>query len=326
LDLDWVQQTYPSIYAQGYVKFFIGDTMKTAVATTPAAFKLNGFNINPCNVWAPVTSATSNPPTTNSAQACFPLRWGYFVFPNNDVTLPAVTPFFLSGAQAIKLINTGTALDGSNGDQVNHLEVYPQEFSPAPTFAQVTHRMPMVFNGATAFNGFSFPTDLFNVNPPYMFPFYQVNVAANPNPASIFNATYDTATDANGKIVINGHSGVYRVPYNSVVQVELVTAGQHPFHLHGHKFWVIGSTDEALYNNHLQRDTVTTGGFGGTTIFRFIANNPGVQAMHCHIDWHMTIGLMSLLEEAPDKLAATGISIPADNLAACSLNSSPFDV
>jgi len=88
----------------------------------------------------------------------------------------------------------------------------------------------------------------------------------------------------------------------------------------------MGSTDGLLYNNYVQRDTVTTGGFGGTTIIRFIANNPGVQAMHCHIDWHMTTGLMALLEEAPDKLSATGISIPQDNIEACASNTAPFDV
>jgi hypothetical protein len=326
LDLDFVKLVYPAVYAQGFVKFYLADAVKAAVANTPAAFVLNGLNINPCSVWGPVTSATSNPPTTSTGQACLPVRWGYFIFPNNDLTLPNVAPFFVSGALARDLIRTGYALDSTNGVHVNHLDVYPQRFNPAPNYAQVTHRLVLVFNGATAFNGFSFPETLFDVNPPYMFPFYKVNVTANPHQATVFNTTFDTVTDADGKILITGSSGVYKVPYNSIVQVELITGGSHPFHLHGHKFWVIGGDAGTLYNNYIQRDVVTTGGFGGKTIFRFIANNPGVQAMHCHIDWHMTLGLMALLEEAPDKLAQTGISIPEDNIQACRQQSSPYAV
>ena len=66
--------------------------------------------------------------------------------------------------------------------------------------------------------------------------------------------------------------------------------GNHPFHLHGHKFWVLGQGNgyfdvDTGYKtirtrNPLRRDTVTVEAFGWVLI-RFVADNPGIWAMHC---------------------------------------------
>lgn len=66
--------------------------------------------------------------------------------------------------------------------------------------------------------------------------------------------------------------------------------GNHPFHLHGHKFWVLGQGNgyfdvDTHYKtvqtrNPLRRDTVTVEAFGWVLI-RFVADNPGMWAMHC---------------------------------------------
>ncbi|KIJ32230.1 multicopper oxidase, partial [Sphaerobolus stellatus SS14] len=61
----------------------------------------------------------------------------------------------------------------------------------------------------------------------------------------------------------------------------------HPFHLHGHAFHVIQSSDGGAPNfiNPPVRDVIGVGG-GGVRI-RFRADNPGPWFLHCHIDWHL---------------------------------------
>ena len=37
----------------------------------------------------------------------------------------------------------------------------------------------------------------------------------------------------------------------------------------------------------------------GHTVIRFVADNPGVWFIHCHIDWHSIAGLAATIVEAP---------------------------
>jgi FtsP/CotA-like multicopper oxidase with cupredoxin domain len=75
--------------------------------------------------------------------------------------------------------------------------------------------------------------------------------------------------------------------------------GTHPFHLHGYKFFVLaqghGYPPANLHNtlnltNPLRRDTASLKAFGWLLI-RFVADNVGVWAFHCHIGWHNEAGL-----------------------------------
>lgn len=65
---------------------------------------------------------------------------------------------------------------------------------------------------------------------------------------------------------------------------------QHPFHLHGHRFWVLGRGTGGNYNasahaaglntaNPSYRDTVTIAA-GGWAYLRFVADNPGIWCVH----------------------------------------------
>eukprot|EP01024_Parvocaulis_polyphysoides_P038918 TRINITY_DN3513_c0_g2_i10.p1 TRINITY_DN3513_c0_g2~~TRINITY_DN3513_c0_g2_i10.p1 ORF type:complete len:585 (-),score=72.36 TRINITY_DN3513_c0_g2_i10:612-2366(-) len=94
---------------------------------------------------------------------------------------------------------------------------------------------------------------------------------------------------------------------------------QHPWHLHGYSFYVLGhgvgefsyeqNGEELNLVNPVQRDTVTVypskDGVmlmseepvgvpdltaSGWTLIRFRANNPGVWNMHCHLTWHFFYG------------------------------------
>ncbi|KAG0369235.1 hypothetical protein BGZ54_010522 [Gamsiella multidivaricata] len=69
--------------------------------------------------------------------------------------------------------------------------------------------------------------------------------------------------------------------------------------------------------NPLRRDTVTLQTYG-YTVLRFINDNPGMWAFHCHIDWHMQAGLMMQFLSLPSAVKA--FKIPPELKAMCSAN------
>jgi len=98
------------------------------------------------------------------------------------------------------------------------------------------------------------------------------------------------------------------VPYNAVVDIFFnnTDTGEHPLHFHGHKFWIIATSDypeaEYLYvDNYLRRDIVSVPAQGWAKI-RFVANNPGVWLLHSCITWHLNAGFSSKVIEAPVEL------------------------
>ncbi|CAG8685777.1 2839_t:CDS:2, partial [Dentiscutata erythropus] len=99
--------------------------------------------------------------------------------------------------------------------------------------------------------------------------------------------------------------------------------GEHPFHLHGHVFWVLGQGgngttpdyDKLNTKDPIQRD-VTTIPASGWTIIRFISDNPGVWGFHCHIEWHVQSGLVSQFVTQPEKIKK--LKAPDDWKALCS--------
>ncbi|CAG8536268.1 9559_t:CDS:2 [Ambispora leptoticha] len=93
-----------------------------------------------------------------------------------------------------------------------------------------------------------------------------------------------------------------------VVQVILqnVHDEDHPFHMHGHHFWILG-TGEGLFDKNnatlnlidpIKRDTQDVPAKGWLVI-RFVADNPGVWTFHCHLEWHLEEGLSLQFLELP---------------------------
>jgi len=81
--------------------------------------------------------------------------------------------------------------------------------------------------------------------------------------------------------------------------------GEHPMHLHGYKFWVLqeAAPDAGDYNaanadlnlvNPLYRDVATVNA-NSFLVIQFVADNPGLWMLHCHIDWHMNVGFVGLV-------------------------------
>ncbi|RIB08213.1 Multicopper oxidase [Gigaspora rosea] len=85
---------------------------------------------------------------------------------------------------------------------------------------------------------------------------------------------------------------------------------------HGHTFWLIGdgvgnytdNIDKSSYNtvDPPIRDTTVVPAHGWSTI-RFTIDNPGVWVFHCHIEWHIEIGMLAQFVELPDQLKSQKI-------------------
>ncbi|KAK2036389.1 multicopper oxidase [Colletotrichum somersetense] len=131
----------------------------------------------------------------------------------------------------------------------------------------------------------------------------------------------------------NVNSAVYGAVHPFVVQygdvVDIVINNKepavHPFHLHGHQFQVVrrpatdagdwpGVERAQLNQKPPRRDTLAVMGKSHAVI-RFEATNPGVYLFHCHIEWHVEMGLTATVIEAPERLR--NITIPEDHKAAC---------
>ncbi|KAJ7664849.1 laccase 3 precursor [Mycena rosella] len=102
---------------------------------------------------------------------------------------------------------------------------------------------------------------------------------------------------------------VYTLPPNKVIEISIPggsPGAPHPFHLHGHNFHVIRSAGNATYNfvNPPIRDVVSTGPLTtDNTTIRFVTDNAGPWFLHCHIDFHLEIGLAVVMAEDTSTIA-----------------------
>ncbi|TYI99473.1 hypothetical protein E1A91_A13G020000v1 [Gossypium mustelinum] len=113
-----------------------------------------------------------------------------------------------------------------------------------------------------------------------------------------------TGTPPDNTVVING-TKVVVLPFNTSVELvmqdtNILGAESHPLHLHGFNFFVVGqgfgnfdpNKDPAKFNliDPIERNTVGVPS-GGLVAIRFLADNPGVWFMHCHLEVHTSWGL-----------------------------------
>jgi len=106
---------------------------------------------------------------------------------------------------------------------------------------------------------------------------------------------------------------IHNLPPNKVIQISIPGGGPgspHPFHLHGHAFDVIRSAGSETYNfiNPPRRDVVSIGDQDDNVTIRFVTDNAGPWFLHCHIDWHLDLGLaVVFVEDGPDIAAANPV-------------------
>ncbi|KAG6436618.1 hypothetical protein SASPL_101519 [Salvia splendens] len=124
---------------------------------------------------------------------------------------------------------------------------------------------------------------------------------------------------------------LYKVRYGETVQLVLqgtsiFTAENHPIHLHGYDFYILAegfgnfnpSRDLGKFNliDPPLRNTASVP-VGGWTVIRFLADNPGVWLMHCHLDVHIGWGLATafLVDNGVGELET--LEAPPPDLPAC---------
>lgn len=139
------------------------------------------------------------------------------------------------------------------------------------------------------------------------------------------NATYNHTGQAPSYEGLSNQL-IIDLPNYAVVDILLTNFddASHPFHLHGHTFWVMASSPDQYFDygtygslnttNPPRKDTVIVDSFGWILI-RFINDNPGLWAFHCHIAWHLEAGLMMQFQARNDIMRDW--TIPSDVLDLC---------
>lgn len=171
----------------------------------------------------------------------------------------------------IALLNTQNYIDGYTKWAINNLSLV---LPSTPYLGALKYGINNAFHGEKPLENFPMDYDVMN-------------------PATNQNSSYG--------------SGVYMLDFNTTVDVILQNANAlaentseiHPWHLHGHDFWVLGYgegrfTDQKENNFNLRnpplRNTAVIFPYGWTAL-RFVADNPGVWAFHCHIEPHLHMGM-----------------------------------
>ncbi|CAI9763918.1 unnamed protein product [Fraxinus pennsylvanica] len=106
----------------------------------------------------------------------------------------------------------------------------------------------------------------------------------------------------------------------------LVAGIDHPMHLHGYSFYVVGwgfgnfdeDKDPLNYNlvDPSLRNTVCVPKNGWTAI-RFKASNPGVWFMHCHLERHLSWGMNTVFIVRNGKLLEERLLPPPPDMPPC---------
>ncbi|KAI1179146.1 Cupredoxin [Nemania sp. FL0916] len=137
----------------------------------------------------------------------------------------------------------------------------------------------------------------------------------------------------NTEVSAYGQVGAFTVGYNEVLEIVINNhdSAIHPFHLHGHQFQIIDrpksnkgnwTRTTSVPDMPARRDTI--GVFANSyAVIRILANNPGVFLLHCHIEWHVEMGLSATLIEAPERLA--NYTIPQDHIDICEAQGIPTE-
>ncbi|GMP85493.1 hypothetical protein CsSME_00038623 [Camellia sinensis var. sinensis] len=147
------------------------------------------------------------------------------------------------------------------------------------------------------------------------------------NPTHWFNYT---GNSPNNTMVGNG-TKVLVLPFNTSVELvmqdtSILGAESHPLHLHGFNFFVVGqgfgnydpNVDPKSFNlvDPIERNTVGVPS-GGWIAIRFLADNPGVWFMHCHLEVHTSWGLKMAWLVLDGKLPNQKLLPPPSDLPKC---------
>ncbi|XP_060176811.1 laccase-17-like [Lycium barbarum] len=147
------------------------------------------------------------------------------------------------------------------------------------------------------------------------------------NPLNWFNYTGNPPNNT----MVNNDTKVLVLPFNTSIELimqdtSILGAESHPLHLHGFNFFVVGqgfgnfdpNKDPANFNliDPVERNTIGVPS-GGWVAIRFLADNPGVWFMHCHLDVHTSWGLKMAWLVLDGKLPNQKLLPPPSDLPQC---------
>ncbi|KAF9194690.1 hypothetical protein BGZ49_003142 [Haplosporangium sp. Z 27] len=259
-----------------------------------------------------------------------------------DVQRQTVTDFHFSAAQRYSVLVT--ARNDTSQNFIIHGDMDPMMFDHVPADLVLNVTGTIIYNPAAPLA----PIETSNwpdfVDSEFLVPVEQ-QAMTTPTMSTMLNADFVVMSDYYNHARFNGityvspkvptlhtaltvgalatNPAVYGEFTNAIVLpndtwVEFVInnldKGNHPFHLHGHSFQIVGrgdgiydgSTPYNYYNttNPLRRDTVYVPAQTNAAI-RFQTNNPGIWFFHCHIEWHLEAGLAVTMIEAPEAMQET---------------------
>ncbi|KAG0241356.1 multicopper oxidase-domain-containing protein [Mortierella sp. GBAus27b] len=255
-----------------------------------------------------------------------------------DVERTKVSSFYVTAAQRYSILVT--AKNTTNLNYIFHADMDPAMFDVVPPELQLNITGTLVYN-PTASLAPEEPSQWEPFNDAELVPLV-VEATSNPDQVIALTAAFSVLDDYRNKATFNdityvmpkvpslytalsmGNLSSNPVVYGKyahplVIQhnqwVEIVInnddPGNHPFHLHGHVFQIVGRSEgkydpasgpyPGYFNtsNPSRRDTVLVPSEENVAI-RFRASNPGVWLFHCHIEWHLQAGLATTFIEAPE--------------------------
>jgi FtsP/CotA-like multicopper oxidase with cupredoxin domain len=190
--------------------------------------------------------------------------------------------------------------------------VDPVDPPPADAFIDLRANF-MIRDWALARGYFNDSTWHANVTHPSLHRFLESNFNATSLDTAIPISTNADVFDAEKDFVLQT-SGIRTID----ISINNFDDGAHPFHLHGHKFFVLvqGQSgyppkpeelpayleEHGLTRNPLRRDTVTVEGYGWA-IIRVTLDNPGLWAFHCHNTWHAESGMVMQFLVRPEEVS-----------------------
>ncbi|KAE9972658.1 hypothetical protein EG328_004858 [Venturia inaequalis] len=157
-----------------------------------------------------------------------------------------------------------------------------------------------------------------------------------PKVPTLYTALSVDPDDAQNESIYGVNVNPHTIGFGDIVEVVLnnrnpgVHSG-HPWHLHGHHFQVVARSGDGVNATYAGNDSLPAipmkrdvAGVrpGGYLVIRFQADNPGINLLHCHIEWHVQSGLTATIIEAPDRIE---FDAPQDQLDVCKAQGIPTE-
>ncbi|KAG0313039.1 hypothetical protein BGZ99_009132 [Dissophora globulifera] len=277
-----------------------------------------------------------------------------------DVQKTTVTSFPITAAQRYSILVT--AKNDTSSNYIMHADMDPAMFDSVPDDLQLNVTGTIVYNAAASLA----PIEYSQWDPFNDATLVPVVPEATSEPDQVFalTAAFSVLNDYINKATFNDITyvlpkvpslytamsmgnlssdpevyGKYAHPlvikHNQWIEIVVNNndPGNHPFHLHGHVFQIVGRGEgiydpstpyPSYYNttNPARRDTVLVPSNENVAI-RFKADNPGIWLFHCHIEWHLQAGLAVTFIEAPEVMPSV-LTVDQSHYDQCKALGIPF--